>query len=296
MRNDELIEAFLIFLEVEKNYSTNTCSQYRYDLRLFFKFIEKEADNVATLDLRRFLIHLKKDRNYAPTSIHRKICSLRSFYKFLEKEGYISKDPTSTIASPKVPKSLPKFLTIEEVDRLLAMVSNVRDRAIIELLYSTGMRVSELCTITLDDIDLEKKLIKVQQAKGSKQRYVLFGGRAELSLRDYLYERKLKAAPEEKAVFLNRFGTRMHPITVQRIVAKYRKQAELPETTTPHMLRHTFASHLIQNGTDIRFIQELLGHNSLSTTQIYTHIETKHLRKAYDQAHPFSSRDETTDL
>ncbi|MFX0061469.1 MAG: site-specific tyrosine recombinase/integron integrase [Candidatus Hermodarchaeota archaeon] len=291
--NEELIKWF-IQVQKRKRYSPGTCKQYKYDLLLFLKFLDnKPANEVSKRDIDWFLDHLLTDREYAAASIHRKICSLRSFYKFLQKNKdeiqkdfdiIIKADPTANIESPKVPKSMPKFLKQGEILHFLGSINNIRDRAIVELLYATGMRVSELCNVMIEDINWEDNLIKVQKGKGSKQRYVVFSKRAQVFLKDYIRDERPKIAKkEEQALFVNRFGKRLHPITVQRIVAKYRKNGGFKDNVTPHCLRHTFATHSIQGGMDIRYIQELLGHNSLSTTQIYTHVDTRHLRKVYNQ-------------
>ncbi|MFX0064491.1 MAG: site-specific tyrosine recombinase/integron integrase [Candidatus Hermodarchaeota archaeon] len=291
MTNENLVQTYLIHIEVEKNYSLNTCEQYGYDLRLFLKYLEnKPLKKITTLDIRQFLIHLKKDRNYAPASLHRKICAIRSFYRFLTRQGYLVADPSTQIASPKVPRSLPKYLTLEQVEAFLKNVRKIRDKAIIELLYSSGLRVSELCILNIDDINFKENSLKVRKAKGNKQRYVLFNDRVKETLMKYLEQRKVPINANGKALFLNRTKRRMQPGSVQRIIAKYRKLANFPKNLTPHTLRHTFATHLMQNGADIRSIQELLGHASLSTTQIYTHVDTNHLRRAYNQAHPFSTK------
>lgn len=287
--NNQLVTAYLIHLEVEKNYSLNTCEQYGYDLRLFLKCLKNKAiKEITTLDIRQFLVHLKKDRNYAPASLHRKICAIRSFYRFLTCQGYLDTDPSTQIASPKVPRSLPKFLTLEQVEAFLKNIRNIQDKAIVELLYSSGLRVSELCMLNIDDINFKENIIKVRKAKGDKQRYVLFNDRVKGTLVKYLQKRKKPIDPTDKTLFLNRIGKRMRSSSVQGIVARYRKLAKLPRNITPHTLRHTFATHLMQNGADIRSIQELLGHASLSTTQLYTHVDTNHLKRAYNQAHPFS--------
>lgn len=289
--NLDLIEQFIIYLEVEKNYSPNTCTQYTYDLLFFFKCLNnKDIREIETPDIRKFLIYLKKERNYCAASIHRKLCCLKTFCKFLIKEKYLVQDPVGNIDSPKVPRALPKFISIEDIEMILKSVTSKRDQAIIELLYSTGLRVSELCLLNLDDLDFEQQVIKVRRAKGRKQRYVLFNERVKGTLEEYLTKRQKKVQQEPQALFLNKYGKRIHSISVQRIISKYREMLNLPEHLTPHCLRHTFATHLLQNGADIRSIQELLGHNSLSTTEIYTHVDTRHLKRAYKSAHPFCKK------
>jgi len=285
-----LIDNFLITLEIEKGYSLKTIREYSYDLKMFERFNgSKPIESTTTSDLRRFLLHLKRDKEYAARSLHRKICSLKSFFKFLKKEGFITLNPTDNIESPKIPKSLPKTITIEETLKLLTTPENPRDKAILYLLYGTGMRVSELSNLNIDQIDLKDRIIHIVGGKGGKDRIIpLPTGIIEI-LTDYLEIRQNDT--QDPAFILNRSGNRLTPRSIQRIVKKYKKAAHLlDKKVTPHTLRHAFATHLLSNAVDIRVIQELLGHASLSTTQLYTHVSLEHLRKSYDLGHPLSNQ------
>lgn len=285
-----LLEDFLIFLEVEKGYSPNTIREYTYDLQMFQRFTNnKPLEDIRTSDLRRFFLHLKREKEYSPRSLHRKICSLKSFYKFLKKEGFVTQNPTESIESPKIPQSLPKTITIEEALKLLEAPKNLRDKTILYLLYGTGMRVSELVNLNKSNLDLQNKFIKVVRGKGNKDRLIPLPDQIIPILNDYLISRN--GTEEENALITNRSGKRLTTRSIQRIVKKYKALAEINDKKlTPHILRHAFATHLLSNAVDIRVIQELLGHSSLSTTQLYTHVTIDHLRKSYDKGHPLSSK------
>jgi len=280
------ITKFISYLDIEKNYSKHTLLNYQVDLKEFIKFIDKVAiDKVDYLLLRRYLAHLRKN-NYRPRTLSRKLSSLRSFFKFLCREGILKESPAALLMSPKLDKSLPKFLTEDEMTALVEApaVDNIlgkRDRAILETLYSTGIRVSELVGMDIDDIDLIGNIIKVA-GKGRKERLVPIGNKAVGTIQDYLSHRKKKS----QALFLNKNGTRLSTRAVCNITYKYIKVASADKKISPHVLRHSFATHLLDRGADLRSIQELLGHVSLSTTQIYTHVSTERLKKVYDQAHP----------
>ncbi|MFX0124788.1 MAG: site-specific tyrosine recombinase/integron integrase [Candidatus Hodarchaeota archaeon] len=284
-----LINDFLITLEIEKGYSPKTIREYSYDLKMFERFIyEKPLEETTTMDLRRFLIYLKRDKNYAARSLHRKICSLKSFFKFLKKEGLITANPTETIESPKIPKSLPKTITVEETLKLLTAPDNPRDKAILYMLYGTGMRVSELSNLNIEQIDLKDKIIHVVGGKGGKDRIIPLPNGIIKILEDYI---KAREGAQDSTFILNRSGRRLTPRSIQRIVKKYKNAVNFSDKTlTPHTLRHAFATHLLSNAVDIRVIQELLGHASLSTTQLYTHVSLEHLRKSYDLGHPLSKQ------
>lgn len=289
-----LIDNFLIFLEIEKGYSPKTIREYSYDLKMFEKNLletsnNKSLEQTTTANLRRFFLHLKREKGYASRSLHRKICSLKSFFKFLKKEGVVSSNPADNIESPKIPKSLPKTITIEEALKLLSTPDNPRDKAILYLLYGTGMRVSELSNLNIDQIDLKDRIIHVVGGKGGKDRMVpLPKGIIEI-LKEYIEARQNNT--QDPAFILNRSGHRLTPRSIQRIVKKYKEATDLlDKKLTPHTLRHAFATHLLSNDVDIRVIQELLGHASLSTTQLYTHVSLEHLRKSYDLGHPLSNQ------
>lgn len=287
-----LIDDFLVFLEVEKGYSPKTIREYSYDLKMFNSFnLNTPIDERSTADLRRFFLHLKREKKYSPRSLHRKICSLKSFYKFLKKESFISSNPADNIESPKIPKSLPKTISVDEAIKLLSAPSsdNSRDKLVLFLLYGTGIRVSELSNLNVNDLELDSRTIKVVGGKGNKDRMIPLPDVLIPLMQDYLSHRKPKNG--STALILNRSGVRLTSRSIQRLVKKYKQKANLDNRkVTPHTLRHAFATHLLANAVDIRVIQELLGHSSLSTTQLYTHVSLEHLRKSYDLGHPLSSR------
>jgi site-specific recombinase XerD len=283
-----LSDDFLIFLEVEKGYSDKTIREYSYDLKMFKKFNkEKPLESRTTTDLRRFFLHLKRDKSYAPRSLHRKICSLKSFYKFLKKEAFISINPAENIESPKIPKSLPQTISTDEALTLLNAPTNLRDRTVLYLLYGTGMRVSELSDLNIENLDLKNRLIRIIEGKGNKDRLIPLPDLIIPIIEEYLHSRRDDI--DSSALILNRSGKRLTSRSIQRLVKKYKEKVNLQEKkVTPHTLRHAFATHLLANSVDIRVIQELLGHASLSTTQLYTHVSLAHLRKSYDLGHPLS--------
>lgn len=289
-----LIEDFLIYLEVEKNYSPKTIREYSYDLIMFESNLEINASNidieqVKTTDLRRFFLHLKRERLYSPRSLHRKICSLKSFYKYLKKEGYVISNPADNIDSPKIPKTLPSTISVEEVSQLLSAPKDLRDKVILLLLYGTGLRVSELSNLNSEHVDLENRILHIVGGKGNKDRFVPLPDLIVPVLEQYISSRNKDT--NDAALILNRSGHRLTPRSIQRILKKCKEDAGLHDKkVTPHTLRHAFATHLLSNAVDIRVIQELLGHASLSTTQLYTHVSLEHLRKSYDLGHPLSAK------
>ena len=291
-----LINDFLVFLEVEKGYSPKTIREYSYDLQMFNGFNQDAPiESRSTTDLRRFFLHLKREKKYSPRSLHRKICSLKSFYRFLKKEAYISSNPAENIESPKIPKSLPKTISIEEALKLLNAPTNIRDQTVLFLLYGTGMRVSELSNLNLDSLDLDNRMLRIVEGKGNKDRIIPLPDVVIPIIKEYLANRRQDIT--SSALILNRSGQRLSARSIQRLVKKYKGQANLQDKKiTPHTLRHAFATHLLSNSVDIRVIQELLGHASLSTTQLYTHVSVEHLRKSYDLGHPLSGqrKDSTT--
>ncbi len=285
-----LIEEFLIFLEVEKNYSPATIKEYRYDLNLLTNFYpDKSLDELRPAHIRKFLLYLKKDRESQPRTLHRKICSLRSFYRFLTKEGYIDQNPMETIETPRVPKSLPKIISVEEVMALFRASESTRDLLILMLLYSTGLRVSELCNLNINHVNFQEGIIRVLHGKGGKDRVVPISQKVLGLLKRYVQEDRGESLNSSAPLFVSRQGTRLSTRSIQRIVTKSRKRAGIQRKVTPHTLRHAFATHLIENNVDIRYIQEYLGHSSLATTQIYTHVSLRHLKQAYEEAHPIQT-------
>ncbi len=280
------LEKFIRYLEIEKNYSRHTILNYRLDLEEFLKFIGEGAlEKVDYLTARKYLA-LLKEKNLGSRSAGRKLSALRSFFKFLTREGYLKANPISSVASPKQEKHLPLFLTEEEVKNLIEAAKTddergLRDRAILETLYSTGIRISELTGLDAEDVDFISCVAKVL-GKGKKESMVPMGDTAVSAIRAYLKSRKKTA----QALFLNKNGGRLSDRGIRGIVDKYIHRVSTKHGISPHTLRHSFATHLLNRGADLRSVQELLGHANLSTTQIYTHLTTERLKNIYDKAHP----------
>lgn len=288
---DHDIERFLRTIEAEQNVSAHTLAAYRRDLDGFVRFLRDQGvggwDRVTTLLVRRYQAVLH--RRYARASIARHLSALRSFFRFLRREGRVSVSPMRLVSAPRRGRRLPQALTHEAVAALLAAPpldrpAGLRDRAILELLYAGGVRVGEL--VGLDCAAISGDEIRVH-GKGGKDRIVLIGTEASAVLRRYLAEaRPALAAGSTDAVFLNTRGGRLTTRSVQLIVDRWVRVAAVQQRTSPHVLRHTFATHLLDGGADLRAVQELLGHASLATTQIYTHVSREHLKRIYAQAHP----------
>jgi integrase/recombinase XerC len=292
------ISKFLRFMEIEKDASPHTLRAYRKDLEAFFSFVEKNSTDIEVGDIRGFIAHrLREGRKRS--SVSRQLATLRSFFRFLHREGYINSNPARPVPNPKMQSRLPRFLTIDETFNLIEKpegigFQNARDRAILELLYSSGMRVSEVARLEIDDINLREGLIKVK-GKRKKERIVPIGTKAVEALKAYEIERAL-LRKDTAAYFLNRNGGRLTDRSIRRIVVKYSRETDeegnplISGKVGPHTLRHTFATHLLESGADLRAIQELLGHSSLSSTQIYTHLNIDHIIKVYDSSHPLSRK------
>lgn len=287
---ERYIEKFINYLKVEKNASRHTVTNYSIDLESFAAFLgEKDISSVDHLTLRRYLAEMRA-KNYSKRTIARKLASLRTFFKFLYREGHIKTNPASAILTPKLDKKLPVFLDVDRVAKLVQSPSaddaaGLRDRAILETLYSTGIRVSELVGLDEDDIDFISGVLKVL-GKGSKERMVPIGEPAIAAIRKYTEKRDARRVKDKKAIFLNKSGRRLTDRSVRRIVDKYIRSCSIVEHISPHSLRHSFATHLLDRGADLRSVQELLGHMNLSTTQIYTHVTMERLKTVYDKAHP----------
>jgi integrase/recombinase XerC len=280
------IDKFISYLEIEKNYSVHTVLNYKLDLREFGIFLqEKPLESVEYITLRKFLAYLKS-RNLKSRTLARKVSSLKSFYRFLCREGYLKVNPSLLLSLPKLDKTLPKFLTEAQIIKLIESpdVSTPlgrRDRALLETLYSTGMRIGELVRLDVDDIDFISGVVKVF-GKGRKERLLPIGQSALRAIRAYLDARENQG----KELFLNKNSTRLTDRGVRNILNKYIRITSLKQNVSPHTLRHSFATHLLNRGADLRSIQELLGHVNLSTTQIYTHLSTERLKVIYDKTHP----------
>ncbi len=284
------IDKFAKYLEVERNYSEHTLRGYQADLKELSSFFEdKDPKKITHLDLRRFLAELKQ-RNLAKRTVVRKLGAIRSFFRFLSKEKYITSNPADSIFTPKADKRLPEFLDADKTVQLITSpdtdsVSGLRDRAMLEVLYSTGIRVSELVGISLEDMDLISGTVKVR-GKGKKERMALLGREAQGAVRRYLDERKDTSGGVTVPLFMNKAGTRITDRSVRRIIDKYVRKCSIEQSISPHSIRHSFATHLLNNGADLRSVQELLGHKNLSTTQIYTHLSSQKIKDMYSKAHP----------
>jgi tyrosine recombinase XerC len=284
------IEKFINYLRVEKGASPHTVKNYSIDLNAFSLFLgDKDISSVDHLVLRRFLAEMRS-KNFSKRTIARKLASLRTFFKFLYREGHIKSNPITAISTPKLDKTLPVVLDVDKVARLVQSPkpdseTGLRDRAILETLYSTGTRVSELVGLDTGDVDFISGVIKVI-GKGSKERICPIGDTALGAIRRYVEAKNPRKVRDKDAVFLNKSGRRLTDRSVRRIVDKHIKTASINAHISPHSLRHSFATHLLDRGADLRSVQELLGHMNLSTTQIYTHVTMERLREAYDKAHP----------
>ncbi len=325
MNNCAIIHEFINYLKFEKHFSDHTAKCYSADLEQFCQFlsghaghtgeggqnqswpnetnsstatqtetyIEKLLLELATDTARAYLADLNQ-KNYSKSTTARKLATLRSFYKFLHKRNYVEGNPVLGIRTPKQDKHLPRFLEYSEVQKLLSTPPcddwlGSRDRAILETLYSTGLRVSELVGLNMDDVDFLGEVIHVR-GKGKKERITPVSASALQAIQHYLEFRNKKVAGnpgfESKVLFVNKHGKRLSARSVRRKMDKYLEMAGLDPRISPHTLRHSFATHMLNNGADLRSVQELLGHQSLSTTQIYTHLTTKKLKEVYDEAHP----------
>ncbi len=296
----EQVDAFLAYLRYERNYSPHTWKNYRRDLDEFAKYLKAGRSrpiDLGALDhisIREFLGHLVGKGNQK-RSLARKLASLRSFFRFLHQRGELTSNPAQLVATPRQPKRIPHFLSVHQIEELLALpdlntTRGNRDSAILEVLYGTGIRVGELVALDLGSASLEEGLLRVR-GKGRKERIVPFGRPASESLRRYLPVRneivsKGRSARLEEALFVNMRGGRLSTRSVQRILKGYVGQSSLALSAHPHLLRHSFATHLLNNGADLRSIQELLGHENLSTTQQYTHLSIDELVRIYRSSHP----------
>lgn len=297
----ELLERYILYLRAERNSSVYTLRNYGEEVQGFIEFLEaEEVTSLAAVDrtvLRKYLTRLK-DSGYVRGSIARRLTEIRSFYRYLVREGLIGANPLVGLSSPKVEKRLPEFLSQIEVSDLIRCVDldpaspqSLRDRAILELLYACGLRVSEVVILDLSHLDRARREIRVW-GKGSKERIVIMGEPALVAVETYLAEGrpKLLGKRSSSALFLNKNGGRLNQRSVQTMVAAAAEKAGLARPVHPHVLRHTFATHLLDGGADLRSVQELLGHVSLSTTQVYTHVTQTQARKTYDRTHPRAHR------
>ena len=288
-RVNAAVDRFLQYLSTERNVSAYTCRDYALDLAQFFRLLgHQRLADITALDVRRFVVQ-SSAQGYARRTIARKLSCVRSFFRFLCREGRLEHNPASAVPTPRLEKRLPSFLDERQMVRLLESPGEekwlgLRDRALLETLYSTGIRVSELVGLNQEDLDELSGAVLVR-GKGKKERLCPIGETALRTLRTYL-ARRPKKLRVPYAVFVSQKGTRLTVRQVDRLIARYVQQAQLPGRISPHSLRHSFATHLLDRGADLRSVQELLGHASLSTTQIYTHVTAERLKRVHERAHP----------
>ncbi len=294
----QYLEDFKSYLLVEKNFSKHTAKAYYSDILGYLLWLCDVCCTEVNFSKVRDYLHFIQKFDYKKTTIARKIASIRTFYKFLYRERLIEINPSLNLNTPKRPKSLPKFLTTEEMEKILNGIkidtpAGFRNRAILELLWASGMRVSELSGLNFGSLNLENNEITVF-GKGAKERIVLVSDRAKTYLQRYLDSARslvakgfrLEQITESTPVFINNTGYRLQDKTIRNVINDVVNSIELPKKVTPHMFRHSFATRLIENGADLRVVQELLGHASISNTQIYTHVSTQRLKQVYNEAHP----------
>jgi integrase/recombinase XerD len=287
---------FIDYLAVERGLSNNTIEAYEYDISSYINFLIKSAvhslEQSTSMHVLTFLNHLKHDGKSSST-IFRRLVAIRTFYRFLNEERILTHNPTATMGTPKPSKKLPSVLTIQEMNKLLAApdmstLSGMRDRAMLEVLYATGVRVSELLSLNTGAIQTSMGFVKVT-GKGSKERIIPLGRMAIIFLKEYMdFARNtmLKRSKTEEALFLNHLGLRMTRQGFWKLIKKYAQDAGIHKEITPHTLRHSFATHLLDGGADLRSVQEMLGHADISTTQIYTHVAKTRIQEVYNQTHP----------
>ncbi len=290
----DVLNKFVIYLKDEKNYSDYTITNYSIDIEEFYVFLKKE--NITRLQdvdykmLRKYLNYMTENK-YSNKTISRKLSSLRTFFKYLVKKEIINNNPMILISNPKEEKKLPKYLNYGEIEKILEIPNKettlgLRNACILEILYSTGIRVSELVNLKIRDIDFYNKKIRVL-GKGNKERIVLFGNRCEHLLERYIKEsRAVLNKKKVEYLFLNNLGQNISVRSIENIIDKIEKEACLKFSISPHVFRHTFATHLLDNGADLNSVKELLGHENLNTTAIYTHVSNERLRKVYLDCHP----------
>lgn len=292
-----LLALYLRYLEQERQVSPFTLRNYGREIGEFAAFLEERGISdwaqVSPRLLEEWLASLAL-KGLAPASVSRRLYEVRAFFRFLVKRGYLEENPLESVPGPRLPRRLPRYLTVDEVFALLRSPRGddpyaLRDRAMLELLYASGLRLGELVALNVEDVNLSRREVHVRHGKGGEPRIALFGRPAEQALRTYLqHGRPALVNPDRPspALFLNRYGQRLSRVSVNKMLHRYAKLAGLRKEVTPHMLRHSFATHLMEGGADIREVQELLGHKNPQTTQIYTHVSQQHLKDVYDRCHP----------
>ena len=289
------LQEFKLYIEVEKNFSKHTVTAYGSDILSFLVWLnDRKIEEVNYNLIKEYLFYIQQF-NYSKTTTARKIASLRTFYRFLYREKVIEANPALGVHSPKRGKSLPEFLTESEIEKIMNNIkidtpAGYRNRTILELLYATGMRISELSSLNFENLNLDENEIKVF-GKGSKERIVLISDRAKGFLQTYIKTVRYMIFKSDSTkmsdpVFINKTGYRLQPQSVRLAINDVVEKIELPKHATPHVFRHSFATKMLENGADLRVVQELLGHSSISNTQIYTHVSTERLKQTYNVAHP----------
>lgn len=291
----ELIEPFLNYLSVERGLANNTIIAYREDLNTYLAFIEKSRINtlsgIAKNNITNFMFD-QKEKGIAVNSIARRLAAIRMFHRFLTRERVVKEDPSTLIDSPKLWKKVPETLSLNEVEELIAQpdtrkIQGLRDRAVLETLYATGMRVSEAVNLKKDNVNLDVGFLRCI-GKGNKERVIPLGKKAIASIEKYLGVARPKFLKDKESEFLfvSRFGKKISRQSLWKIIKRYAKEARIKKPMKPHILRHSFATHLLERGADLRSVQEMLGHSNISTTQIYTHINKDRLKNVHKQFHP----------
>jgi integrase/recombinase XerC len=290
------LQSFYTYLESERRYSHHTLSAYRRDIGRFIAFCsasEAQAWGDINQDLVRKFVASQHRKGLSGRSMQRQLSAIRTLFNYLCRYHLAEDNPAQGVPAPNAQRRLPDTLSVDQLNRLLAVPGKdalaVRDRAIMELLYGCGLRLSELTGLNLKDIDWQERTLTVL-GKGQKQRRVPFGGKAKAALKDWLKERAIMIKSDEQALFISRFSRRISNSSIQQRIKKWVQQSGINHKVYPHMLRHSFASHLLESSKDLRAVQELLGHANLSTTQIYTHLDFQHLAGVYDKAHPRSRK------
>ena len=290
---NKYVSEYTDYLKIEKRQSQNTLAAYRRDVSRFVKYLpNKRLDDAKVSDVRSFLVFLRNEEGLAPSSVARCLSSLKSFYEYLSVENLISENPTETIASPRPWRKLPNVMSVEEVDALIAApdintLAGIRDLAMLELIYATGLRVSELVSLKMSAVDLEVGYLR-SLGKGSKERVVPIGDVAKTAIESYvnnarpLFQKKRRSGD----LFLTRRGNAMTRQGFWKILKKYSIKAKIEGAVSPHALRHAFATHLLERGADLRSVQMMLGHSDISTTQIYTHVLRQRMREVHERFHP----------
>ena len=291
---EQVLSDFYIYLEKERRFSPHTLQAYKNDLSRFISFLPNSISGFEKINrktIRGFLAQ-EFDGGYSSKTVARRLASIKSLFKYLMRSEQINNNPAIHVKTPKVPQSLPSFINQKVIDELMESPDDsteigLRDRAILEFFYSTGIRLSELIALNIGDVDPVKRMVKVY-GKGNKERLIPYGNRAKFCLEKYLKNRalSLNTSSKSKPLFVNAKEKRVPSSTVQRRIRNYIKKVAEGQRLGPHILRHSFATHLMDNGADIRAVKDLLGHSSLSSTQVYTHIQPEKMKKVYNQAHP----------